>query len=71
MSRFLLKERVGGVQAAVQSPIHPKVPPSVKETSSLSTEQVTHGETKGKLDGQKFIYFNCSFSCQHGGVKKN
>lgn len=55
MSRFLLKERVGGVQAAVQSPIHPKVPPSVKETSSPSTEQVTHGETMGKLDSQTFI----------------
>lgn len=41
MIKFLLKERVDGVQAAARSPTRLKVLPSVMETSSPSTEQVT------------------------------
>lgn len=44
MIKFLQKERVGVAPAAAQSPTRPKVLPSVKETSLLSTAQVTHCE---------------------------
>lgn len=50
MNKYLLRERVGGAQAAAQSPTRLKVPPSVRETSSPLREQVTHSKGQGHVD---------------------